>query len=152
LPRRRQEPVPQEFEIYFYDCAGGTREIDSMGFIAVLYYLLRPTGKYHVASGYNAAALLPHGPLDLSSRVFSNPRQEQAFLLPKPAASAGVGPRIPAGSFDYKAFVPRARLSSGLNSDVHLGDYKGSKICCKRLSATLAPCTLQVPQKEPYHR
>jgi hypothetical protein len=74
-----------------------------MGFIAVLYYLICPHGKYHVSKGYNAASLLPHGPLDRSSHIFSarsvvciifSLEHPRLPLAPLPRFSQAVGYRL----------------------------------------------------------
>ena len=73
-------------------------------------------------------------------------QQQLNFLLPNALPNAPPSAmKIAPGTLDYAKFQPQAMLSTGLNSDVYMGDYKGlkTKICCKRMSDTLTPCTLQ---------
>ena len=156
---------PADLPTYFIDVAArrnspnsGTSheyEVDTMGFLAVLYYLARTTGPYHVSNGYDAGAPLPHGPGDPQSRLISrpspvSPQRMGGFLLPqkkdtetpqaKIAAAAALTPlKIPA--FDYSAFQPQGRLECGRHSDLYVGQYKGYRICLKSLSNTLVPFT-----------
>jgi len=44
--------TPHELAAYFVECAGDGGELDILGLIMLLYYVVLPEGAYHVSMGY----------------------------------------------------------------------------------------------------